>query len=159
MEQEEEEAVEEEGSQQATQQQEQEEFQPLKAKAATVSQTTIMTPRVQGLGSEPTNHLRRRRRRRRKRGAKWQESAGSRTQVNPAGVSHTHTDTQMNSLSVSTPGQEMAQQQQLQYQSLQAEALFHYSVTGDSSFLLAPQRPLLTAQDEDGDTSVTQSHH
>ncbi|XP_028272683.1 nuclear factor NF-kappa-B p105 subunit [Parambassis ranga] len=36
----------------------------------------------------------------------------------------------------------------------QLEALFHYSVTGDSAFLLAPQRPLMTAQDEDGDTGL-----
>lgn len=33
-------------------------------------------------------------------------------------------------------------------------ALFQYSVTGDSAYLLAPQRPLMAAQDEDGDTSV-----
>lgn len=42
-----------------------------------------------------------------------------------------------------------------QVSSRQVEALFHYSVTGDSAYLLAPQRPLMTAQDEDGDTSVT----
>uniref|UniRef100_A0A665V051 Nuclear factor of kappa light polypeptide gene enhancer in B-cells 1 n=1 Tax=Echeneis naucrates TaxID=173247 RepID=A0A665V051_ECHNA len=36
----------------------------------------------------------------------------------------------------------------------QLEALFQYSVTGDSAYLLAPQRPLMDAQDEDGDTSV-----
>ena len=36
----------------------------------------------------------------------------------------------------------------------QLEALFHYSVTGDAAYLLALQRPLMTAQDEDGDTSV-----
>ena len=38
--------------------------------------------------------------------------------------------------------------------SRQLEALFQYSVTGDSAYLLAPQRPLMIAQDEDGDTSV-----
>lgn len=36
----------------------------------------------------------------------------------------------------------------------QLDALFRYSVTGDSAYLLAPQRPLMAAQDEDGDTSV-----
>ncbi|XP_034038128.1 nuclear factor NF-kappa-B p105 subunit isoform X2 [Thalassophryne amazonica] len=36
----------------------------------------------------------------------------------------------------------------------QLEALFQYSVTGDSAYLLAPQRPLLIAQDEDGDTGL-----
>uniref|UniRef100_A0A3Q2TEE5 Nuclear factor kappa B subunit 1 n=1 Tax=Fundulus heteroclitus TaxID=8078 RepID=A0A3Q2TEE5_FUNHE len=36
----------------------------------------------------------------------------------------------------------------------QLDALFRYSVTGDSAYLLAPQRPLLTAQDEDGDTGL-----
>lgn len=59
---------------------------------------------------------------------------------------------------ISFSDQEKALAQQLQFQSLQAEALFHYSVTGDSSFLLAPQRPLLAVQDEDGDTSVSQLH-
>lgn len=39
--------------------------------------------------------------------------------------------------------------------SRQVEALFHYSVTGESAYLLASQRPLMDAQDEDGDTSVT----
>uniref|UniRef100_A0A7N6B7F5 RHD domain-containing protein n=1 Tax=Anabas testudineus TaxID=64144 RepID=A0A7N6B7F5_ANATE len=34
----------------------------------------------------------------------------------------------------------------------QLEAMFHYSVTGDSAYLLAPQSSLMTAQDEDGDT-------
>ncbi|KAM3612863.1 uncharacterized protein V6R79_015842 [Siganus canaliculatus] len=34
------------------------------------------------------------------------------------------------------------------------DALFHYSVTGDSAYLLAPQRPLMDAQDEDGDTGL-----
>uniref|UniRef100_A0A7N8YDT2 Nuclear factor of kappa light polypeptide gene enhancer in B-cells 1 n=1 Tax=Mastacembelus armatus TaxID=205130 RepID=A0A7N8YDT2_9TELE len=38
--------------------------------------------------------------------------------------------------------------------SRQLEALFHYSITGDSAYLLAPQRPLMTAQDEDGDTGL-----
>uniref|UniRef100_A0A8C4HK99 RHD domain-containing protein n=1 Tax=Dicentrarchus labrax TaxID=13489 RepID=A0A8C4HK99_DICLA len=33
-------------------------------------------------------------------------------------------------------------------------ALFQYSVTGDSAYLLAPQRPLMDAQDEDGDTGL-----
>lgn len=36
----------------------------------------------------------------------------------------------------------------------QAEALFQYAVTGDVSYLLAPQRQLMTAQDENGDTYV-----
>uniref|UniRef100_A0A665UXM2 Nuclear factor of kappa light polypeptide gene enhancer in B-cells 1 n=1 Tax=Echeneis naucrates TaxID=173247 RepID=A0A665UXM2_ECHNA len=36
----------------------------------------------------------------------------------------------------------------------QLEALFQYSVTGDSAYLLAPQRPLMDAQDEDGDTGL-----
>ncbi|XP_035524895.1 LOW QUALITY PROTEIN: nuclear factor NF-kappa-B p105 subunit-like [Morone saxatilis] len=36
----------------------------------------------------------------------------------------------------------------------QLEALFEYSVTGDSAYLLAPQRPLMNAQDEDGDTGL-----
>lgn len=44
--------------------------------------------------------------------------------------------------------------QYLQVSSRQVEALFQYSVTGDSAYLLAPQRPLMDAQDEDGDTSV-----
>uniref|UniRef100_A0A673AYN4 RHD domain-containing protein n=1 Tax=Sphaeramia orbicularis TaxID=375764 RepID=A0A673AYN4_9TELE len=43
--------------------------------------------------------------------------------------------------------------------SQQMEALFQYSVTGDSAYLLAPQRPLMTAQDEDGDTSVCTHTH
>uniref|UniRef100_A0A672GPI0 Nuclear factor of kappa light polypeptide gene enhancer in B-cells 1 n=1 Tax=Salarias fasciatus TaxID=181472 RepID=A0A672GPI0_SALFA len=42
----------------------------------------------------------------------------------------------------------------LLYLCRQLEALFQYSVTGDSAYLLAPQRPLMAAQDEDGDTSV-----
>uniref|UniRef100_A0A673AWY8 RHD domain-containing protein n=1 Tax=Sphaeramia orbicularis TaxID=375764 RepID=A0A673AWY8_9TELE len=42
----------------------------------------------------------------------------------------------------------------LQVTSQQMEALFQYSVTGDSAYLLAPQRPLMTAQDEDGDTGL-----
>nr|WFF64115.1 nuclear factor kappa B [Trachinotus ovatus] len=41
-----------------------------------------------------------------------------------------------------------------QVTSRQLEALFQYSVTGDSAYLLAPQRPLMTAQDEDGDTGL-----
>lgn len=40
----------------------------------------------------------------------------------------------------------------------QLEALFHYSVTGDSVYLLAPQCSLMTAQDEDGDTSVLKTN-
>lgn len=36
----------------------------------------------------------------------------------------------------------------------QLQALFQYSVTGDSAFLLAAQRQLMSVQDEDGDTSV-----
>uniref|UniRef100_A0A674DBP3 Nuclear factor kappa B subunit 1 n=1 Tax=Salmo trutta TaxID=8032 RepID=A0A674DBP3_SALTR len=36
----------------------------------------------------------------------------------------------------------------------QAEALFQYAVTGDVSYLLAPQRQLMTAQDENGDTGL-----
>uniref|UniRef100_A0A673AWK6 RHD domain-containing protein n=1 Tax=Sphaeramia orbicularis TaxID=375764 RepID=A0A673AWK6_9TELE len=44
--------------------------------------------------------------------------------------------------------------QLLQVTSQQMEALFQYSVTGDSAYLLAPQRPLMTAQDEDGDTGL-----
>ncbi|XP_056899453.1 nuclear factor NF-kappa-B p105 subunit isoform X1 [Takifugu flavidus] len=42
--------------------------------------------------------------------------------------------------------------QSLQVSSRQVEALFRYSVTGDSAYLLAPQRPLMATQDEDGDT-------
>lgn len=38
--------------------------------------------------------------------------------------------------------------------SAQLAALFQYSVTGDSAYLLAPQRPLMAAQDEDGDTGL-----
>ncbi|XP_029515492.2 nuclear factor NF-kappa-B p105 subunit-like [Oncorhynchus nerka] len=36
----------------------------------------------------------------------------------------------------------------------QAEALFQYVVTGDVSYLLVPQRQLMTAQDENGDTGL-----
>ncbi|KAM9740697.1 nuclear factor NF-kappa-B p105 subunit isoform 1-T1 [Menidia menidia] len=36
----------------------------------------------------------------------------------------------------------------------QLEALFRYAVSGDAAYLLAPQRPLMAAQDEDGDTGV-----
>ncbi|XP_054886915.1 nuclear factor NF-kappa-B p105 subunit isoform X2 [Poeciliopsis prolifica] len=36
----------------------------------------------------------------------------------------------------------------------QLDALFRYSITGDSAYLLAPQRPLMAAQDEDGDTGL-----
>uniref|UniRef100_A0A8D3BX01 RHD domain-containing protein n=1 Tax=Scophthalmus maximus TaxID=52904 RepID=A0A8D3BX01_SCOMX len=36
----------------------------------------------------------------------------------------------------------------------QLDSLFQYSVTGDPVYLLAPQRPLMTAQDEDGDTGL-----
>uniref|UniRef100_A0A4W6CPF3 Nuclear factor kappa B subunit 1 n=1 Tax=Lates calcarifer TaxID=8187 RepID=A0A4W6CPF3_LATCA len=42
----------------------------------------------------------------------------------------------------------------VQVTSRQLDALFQYSVTGDSAYLLAPQRPLMTAQDEDGDTGL-----
>ncbi|XP_049898769.1 nuclear factor NF-kappa-B p105 subunit [Epinephelus moara] len=42
----------------------------------------------------------------------------------------------------------------VQVTSRQLEALFQYSVTGDSAYLLAAQRPLMTAQDEDGDTGL-----
>ncbi|XP_037635718.1 nuclear factor NF-kappa-B p105 subunit isoform X2 [Sebastes umbrosus] len=38
--------------------------------------------------------------------------------------------------------------------SRQLAALFQYSVTGDSAYLLATQRQLMTAQDEDGDTGL-----
>ncbi|TMS17194.1 hypothetical protein E3U43_001263 [Larimichthys crocea] len=38
--------------------------------------------------------------------------------------------------------------------SRQLQALFQYSVTGDSAYLLALQRPLMDAQDEDGDTGL-----
>uniref|UniRef100_A0A672GI49 Nuclear factor of kappa light polypeptide gene enhancer in B-cells 1 n=1 Tax=Salarias fasciatus TaxID=181472 RepID=A0A672GI49_SALFA len=47
-----------------------------------------------------------------------------------------------------------AEEDSVQDTSRQLEALFQYSVTGDSAYLLAPQRPLMAAQDEDGDTSV-----
>uniref|UniRef100_A0AAQ4QNQ7 RHD domain-containing protein n=1 Tax=Gasterosteus aculeatus aculeatus TaxID=481459 RepID=A0AAQ4QNQ7_GASAC len=40
----------------------------------------------------------------------------------------------------------------------QLQALFQYSVTGDSAFLLAAQRQLMSVQDEDGDTSVNGLH-
>lgn len=50
-------------------------------------------------------------------------------------------------------------EQLLQVTSRQLEALFQYSVTGDAAYLLAPQRHLLVAQDEDGDTSVTKHTH
>ncbi|KAJ8281104.1 hypothetical protein GJAV_G00063560 [Gymnothorax javanicus] len=36
----------------------------------------------------------------------------------------------------------------------QAQALFQYAVTGDIRTLLAPQRPLMSAQDENGDTGL-----
>uniref|UniRef100_A0A673JDE4 Nuclear factor NF-kappa-B p105 subunit-like n=1 Tax=Sinocyclocheilus rhinocerous TaxID=307959 RepID=A0A673JDE4_9TELE len=36
----------------------------------------------------------------------------------------------------------------------QAQALFHYTVSGDARMLLAPQRPLMTTQDENGDTGL-----
>nr|XP_040029094.1 nuclear factor NF-kappa-B p105 subunit isoform X2 [Gasterosteus aculeatus aculeatus] len=36
----------------------------------------------------------------------------------------------------------------------QLQALFQYSVTGDSAFLLAAQRQLMSVQDEDGDTGL-----
>lgn len=48
----------------------------------------------------------------------------------------------------------VADKQLLEVTSQQLEALFRYSVTGDSAYLLAPQRPLMDAQDEDGDRSV-----
>ncbi|XP_068181251.1 nuclear factor NF-kappa-B p105 subunit [Antennarius striatus] len=38
--------------------------------------------------------------------------------------------------------------------SSQLEALFRYAVSGDPAYLLAPQRPLLAAGDEDGDTGL-----
>nr|XP_020494025.1 LOW QUALITY PROTEIN: nuclear factor NF-kappa-B p105 subunit [Labrus bergylta] len=38
--------------------------------------------------------------------------------------------------------------------SRQLVALFQYSVTGDSAYLLAAQRPLMDTQDEDGDTGL-----
>ncbi|XP_070819329.1 nuclear factor NF-kappa-B p105 subunit [Chaetodon trifascialis] len=38
--------------------------------------------------------------------------------------------------------------------SRQLEALLQYSVTGDSAYLLSPQRPLMDAQNEDGDTGL-----
>ncbi|KAF3694279.1 Nuclear factor NF-kappa-B p105 subunit DNA-binding factor KBF1 [Channa argus] len=47
-----------------------------------------------------------------------------------------------------------AEQQLVQVTSRQLEALFQYSVTGDSAYLLAPQCPLMAAQDEDGDTGL-----
>ncbi|KAJ8335715.1 hypothetical protein SKAU_G00390570 [Synaphobranchus kaupii] len=36
----------------------------------------------------------------------------------------------------------------------QAQALFRYAVTGDVRMLLAPQRPLMSTQDENGDTGL-----
>ncbi|KPP60666.1 hypothetical protein Z043_121310, partial [Scleropages formosus] len=36
----------------------------------------------------------------------------------------------------------------------QAQALFHYAMSGDVRMLLALQRPLMTSQDEDGDTCL-----
>ncbi|XP_056626427.1 nuclear factor NF-kappa-B p105 subunit isoform X1 [Triplophysa dalaica] len=36
----------------------------------------------------------------------------------------------------------------------QAEALFRYALSGDPRMLLAPQRPLMTTQDENGDTGL-----
>nr|XP_046261238.1 nuclear factor NF-kappa-B p105 subunit isoform X2 [Scatophagus argus] len=45
-------------------------------------------------------------------------------------------------------------EQLLQESNRQLEALFQYSVTGDSAYLLAPQRLLMDAQDEDGDTGL-----
>ncbi|XP_055034514.2 nuclear factor NF-kappa-B p105 subunit [Misgurnus anguillicaudatus] len=36
----------------------------------------------------------------------------------------------------------------------QAEALFYYALSGDPRMLLAPQRPLMTTQDENGDTGL-----
>ncbi|XP_029020697.1 nuclear factor NF-kappa-B p105 subunit [Betta splendens] len=47
-----------------------------------------------------------------------------------------------------------AEQQLVQLTSRQLEALFQYSATGDSAYLLAPQHFLLIAQDEDGDTGL-----
>ncbi|XP_077103665.1 nuclear factor NF-kappa-B p105 subunit isoform X1 [Siphateles boraxobius] len=35
-----------------------------------------------------------------------------------------------------------------------AQALFHYALSGDARMLLAPQRPLMTTQDENGDTGL-----
>ncbi|KAK5603792.1 hypothetical protein CRENBAI_000941 [Crenichthys baileyi] len=37
---------------------------------------------------------------------------------------------------------------------MQLDALFRYSITGDSAYLLAPQRSLMMAQNEDGDTGL-----
>ncbi|AWP11578.1 hypothetical protein SMAX5B_017229 [Scophthalmus maximus] len=45
-------------------------------------------------------------------------------------------------------------EQWVQVTSRQLDSLFQYSVTGDPVYLLAPQRPLMTAQDEDGDTGL-----
>lgn len=47
-----------------------------------------------------------------------------------------------------------AKEQLVQVTSLQLEALFQYSVTGDSAYLLAPQRSLMAVQDVDGDTGL-----
>ncbi|CAJ1059386.1 LOW QUALITY PROTEIN: nuclear factor NF-kappa-B p105 subunit [Xyrichtys novacula] len=48
-----------------------------------------------------------------------------------------------------------AAERRLSQQTLrQLAALFHFSVTGDSAYLLAPQRPLMDTQDEDGDTGL-----
>ncbi|CAL8262404.1 unnamed protein product [Lota lota] len=38
--------------------------------------------------------------------------------------------------------------------SRQVQALYQYALTGDPAYLLAPQRPLLTTQDQDGDTGL-----
>uniref|UniRef100_A0A8D3DPM0 RHD domain-containing protein n=1 Tax=Scophthalmus maximus TaxID=52904 RepID=A0A8D3DPM0_SCOMX len=48
----------------------------------------------------------------------------------------------------------VAGEQWVQVTSRQLDSLFQYSVTGDPVYLLAPQRPLMTAQDEDGDTGL-----
>ncbi|XP_030594976.1 nuclear factor NF-kappa-B p105 subunit isoform X2 [Archocentrus centrarchus] len=47
-----------------------------------------------------------------------------------------------------------AKEQLVQVTNLQLQALFQYSVTGDSAYLLAPQRSLMAAQDVDGDTGL-----
>ncbi|XP_045886209.1 nuclear factor NF-kappa-B p105 subunit [Micropterus dolomieu] len=65
------------------------------------------------------------------------EEAGERTEDGGGGVESEHGGERLD-----------------QVTSRQLEALFQYSVTGDSAYLLAPQRPLMTAQDEDGDTGL-----
>lgn len=50
--------------------------------------------------------------------------------------------------------QELTEESVLEAARRQVEALFHFSVSGNPAFLLAPQRHLLSAQDEDGDTGL-----